>query len=211
MDISKQAFNKRLISFPSFLPTVPVPCWVQGKTVAVGVTPTHAWLFTGLEEYTSDYDLHTKPRRNNLNYYTILIKIELMKFESTHIKGKGRGKPMGFPTINLKIPDNFELKDGVYAVKVSIEKNFFTGALHYGLVPTFREQEKSLEVYLIGVNELCLPAGRQGLENLDGKIIKVEIIKYLRPIIKFRLVEELVRQIEEDVKNIQKIRITNNQ
>ena len=45
-----------------------------------------------------------------------------MQFESTHISGKGRGKPMGFPTINLKIPENFKLKNGVYAVKVSIEK-----------------------------------------------------------------------------------------
>ncbi len=121
-----------------------------------------------------------------------------MKFESTHVKGKGRGKPMGFPTINLKIPDNFELKDGVYAVKVSIENKIFNGALHYGPVPSFSEQEKSLEVYLIGVNDY-------GLENLDGKIIKVEIIKYLRSIIKFRLVEELVKQIGEDVKQIKKL------
>ena len=64
-----------------------------------------------------------------------------MQFESTHIKGKGRGKPMGFPTINLKIPENFELKDGIYAAKVVIENITFVGALHYGPVPTFSEQE----------------------------------------------------------------------
>jgi len=128
--------------------------------------------------------------------------MELMKFESTRIKGKGRGKPIGFPTINLKIPENFELKDGIYAANVSIENNIFKGALHYGPVPTFAEQKKSLEVYLIGLNELRLPAGRQGLENLDKQIIKVEIIKYLRPIIKFKLVEELVKQIKEDISKI---------
>jgi len=44
-----------------------------------------------------------------------------------------------------------------------------------------------------------------GLENLDDKIIKVEIIKFLRDIIKFKLVEELVKQIEEDVKKIKLI------
>ena len=37
-----------------------------------------------------------------------------MKFETVHITGKGRGKPMGFPTINLKIPELFKLKIGVY-------------------------------------------------------------------------------------------------
>ncbi len=128
-----------------------------------------------------------------------------MKFESTQIKGKGRGKPIGFPTINLKIPDNFELKNGIYAVKVSINNKFFKGALHYGPVPTFNEQEKSLEVYLIGLTNDGLQINE--LENLDGKIIKVEIIKYLREIIKFKLIEELVKQIEKDVRKIKKLRI----
>ena len=126
-----------------------------------------------------------------------------MKFESTHVKGKGRGKPMGFPTINLKIPDGFELKDGIYAAKVNIEKKVFKGALHYGPVPTFSEEEKSLEVYLIEVTNEDLI--NYGFENLDGKLIKIEIIKYLREIIKFKMVEELVKQIEEDVKNIQEL------
>ena len=126
-----------------------------------------------------------------------------MKFESTHIKGKGRGKPMGFPTINLKIPDGFELKDGIYAAKVNIEKKVFKGALHYGPVPTFSEEEKSLEVYLIEVTNEDLI--NYGFENLDGKLIKIEIIKYLREIIKFKMVKELVKQIEEDVKNIQEL------
>ncbi|MEK7177428.1 MAG: riboflavin kinase [Patescibacteria group bacterium] len=126
-----------------------------------------------------------------------------MKFESTHVSGKGRGKPMGFPTINLKIPDNFELKDGVYAAKITIEKKTFTGALHYGPIPTFSEKEKSLEVYLIGVSNENLIG--YGLENFDGKTIKVEIVKYLREIKRFRLVEELVRQIEEDVRQIKEL------
>jgi len=126
-----------------------------------------------------------------------------MKFESTHVKGKGRGKPMGFPTINLKIPDGFELKDGIYAAKVNIEKKVFKGALHYGPVPTFSEEEKSLEVYLIEVTNEDLI--NYGFENLDGKLIKIEIIKYLREIIKFKMVKELVKQIEEDVKNIQEL------
>jgi riboflavin kinase/FMN adenylyltransferase len=122
-----------------------------------------------------------------------------MKFESTHIKGKGRGKQMGFPTINLKIPLVFELKDGIYAAKVNIENNFFAGALHYGSVPTFNEEEKSLEVFLIGATA--------DIENLDEKIIKVEIVKYLRPVLKFDSKEELIKQIEEDVINIQKLQI----
>ena len=118
-----------------------------------------------------------------------------MQFESTHIKGKGRGKPMGFPTINLKIPDNFVLKNGIYAVKVKIEKKVFKGALHYGPVPTFGELQKSLEVYLIDVTN-------NDIEDLEVKLIRVEVIKFLRDVIKFKLVEDLVKQIEKDVKVI---------
>lgn len=126
-----------------------------------------------------------------------------MKFESAHIKGKGRGKLMRFPTINLKIPANFELEDGIYAVKVNIEDKIFSGALHYGPVPTFNEEGKSLEVYLIEVTNDDLIS--YGLENLNEKIIKVEIIKYLREIIKFNSKEELIKQIKEDVKEIKSL------
>ena len=123
-----------------------------------------------------------------------------MKFQSTHIKGKGRGRPIGFPTINLKIPDDFKLNDGIYASKVNIENKVFVGALHYGSVPTFNESEKSLEIFLLGQDN-------NELENLNEKIIKVEIIKYLRPVIKFNSKEELIRQIEKDVKQIKKLQI----
>lgn len=125
-----------------------------------------------------------------------------MKFESTHIKGKGRGKPMGFPTVNLKIPENFKLKDGIYAVKVTIENKVFIGALHYGPVPTFGELQKSLEVYLIEVKQ----ADYELLENLDGKIIKIEIVKYLRPVTKFNSKEELIEQIKNDVRKIKSLK-----
>lgn len=110
---------------------------------------------------------------------------------------------MGFPTVNLKIPQKFKLKSGIYAARVTVDKNVFSGALHYGSTPTFGEDEKSLEVYLIDVtNENLIELG---LENFDGKLIKVQIIKYLRQVKKFKRVEELVRQIEEDVKQIKNL------
>ena len=128
-----------------------------------------------------------------------------MQFESYHIKGKGRGKPMGYPTINLIIPDNFELKDGIYAAKVKIGNSTFKGALHYGPVPTFNEEKKSLEVYLIEITNKDLESYE--LANLDEITIKVEIIQYLREIIKFKQVEDLVKQIGEDVKIIKELKI----
>ena len=104
-----------------------------------------------------------------------------MIFESTHIKGKGRGKPMGFPTINLEIPENFKLKNGIYAAKVTIENKTFVAALHYGPVPTFGDLQKSLEVYLIGVTPLR--QGFAGQARIYFSQIKLPITKISMPLL----------------------------
>ncbi|MBI5619675.1 riboflavin kinase, partial [Candidatus Gottesmanbacteria bacterium] len=76
-----------------------------------------------------------------------------MKITSRQIKGKGRGKLLGFPTINLEIPEGLTLKEGIWAVWVTIAGKRYGGALHFGPVPTFREREKSLEVFLLDASE----------------------------------------------------------
>lgn len=120
-----------------------------------------------------------------------------MKFKSHQVKGKGRGKLLGFPTINLETPENFKLKDGIYAVRVYINGSSFIGALHSGPIPTFNETEKTLEVFLIDVDEKNVP---QHIPELE-----VEIIKYLRPVISFDNEQELAKQISKDVEETKQI------
>lgn len=119
-----------------------------------------------------------------------------MRFSSTQIKGKGRGKLLGFPTINLEIPKNFGIKEGIYAVKVWIKKEEFAGALHFGPIPTFKENEKTLEVFLIDTANSDIPPS----DTFD-----IETIKYLRPVLSFSNPEDLSKQISEDVITIRKI------
>ncbi len=121
-----------------------------------------------------------------------------MQFVSYHIKGKGRGKGIGFPTINLQIPQNFQLKDGVYGVLVQIEKAFFIGAMHYGPIPVFGETVKSLEIYLIDV----LPENFPKIEDIK---IRIEVKKYIREIRNFPDPNALSLQIEKDVNEIRKV------
>lgn len=120
-----------------------------------------------------------------------------MKFKSHQVKGKGRGKLLGFPTINLETPENFKLKDGIYAVRVYIDGSSFIGALHYGPIPTFNETEKTLEVFLIDIDPKNLPEQISELE--------IEIIKYLRPVMSFGNPEELAEQIGKDVEETKQI------
>ena len=121
-----------------------------------------------------------------------------MNYKTKQIKGKGRGKLLGFQTINLEIPSDFHEEEGIYAAMVVIDRNVYKGALHYGPVPTFNEKEKSLEVYLIDADE-------KGLINLKGKLIQVGFIKKIRDIKKFSNLQELSLQIAWDVEMINSI------
>lgn len=121
-----------------------------------------------------------------------------MRFKSKQIKGRGRGKLLGYPTINLKIPEKFQLLEGIYAVRVYLSGLQFIGALHFGPIPTFNEETKTLEVFLINITDQNLPETK----NLE---IEFETIKYLRPVKNFASQEELVKQIGTDVEQTKKI------
>lgn len=117
-------------------------------------------------------------------------------FISHQIKGKGRARTLGFPTINLEYLDNFDLRTGVYGVWAYIDGKKYIGAMQYGDSPTFKDKTKTLEIYLIDFDSEIV---------VSDKNIKVDVIKYLRPVIKFDSKGELIRQIEEDIKKIKSL------
>lgn len=118
-----------------------------------------------------------------------------MLFISQQIKGKGRGKGMGVPTINLIIPKDFQLQEGVFAVTVKIDNQSFIAAMHYGPIPVFGEAQKSLEVFLLDVSDENVP-------ETEHKDIEVDVKKYLREIRNFPNTNELMKQIEKDVADV---------
>lgn len=120
-----------------------------------------------------------------------------MRFKSHQVKGKGRGKLLGFPTINLEIPEDFDLKDGIYSVKVFINGQEFLGAMHYGPIPVFNESSKTLEIFIIDIKPEDLP------ETHDTDI-EVEVGQYLREVMNFSTEQELAKQIGVDVENTRK-------
>lgn len=112
-----------------------------------------------------------------------------IRLTGTVITGLGRGKKLGFPTLNLnpaRAPKN--LKFGIYAVEVKTPAGEFNGVMHFGPRPTI-SAPVSLEIYCIGLKK-----------NLYGKKIKVFIKRRLRAIKKFKNAGELKRQIKKDIK-----------
>ena len=122
-----------------------------------------------------------------------------MNIISSQIKGKGRGKLLGYPTINLEIPAGLNLAEGIWAGWVGIAGKRYKGAIHYGPIPTFAEKAKSLEVFL-------LDASGDELAGAENETIELTVVERLRDIMKFENSQALIAQIACDVQDV-KVRL----
>lgn len=105
------------------------------------------------------------------------------------VTGDQRGRQIGFPTANLVLPEEvLAPANGVYAVRVHIDKENFTGVANVGLRPTFKlNQPRNLE---INIFDFC--------RDIYGKKIRVEFIERIRGEREFGSVQELIAQIQKD-------------
>lgn len=117
-----------------------------------------------------------------------------MRYSGNVIAGKGRGKQMGFPTLNLSIPDPLPYTHGIYAGWVWIDGARHPGAFHFGPIPVFREQKVSLEVFVIDTILEKIPVA-----------VEFELVVYLRAIEHFADTATLAAQIKKDVERTRKI------
>jgi len=111
-----------------------------------------------------------------------------MKFRAKVKSGKQRGREIGFPTFNLVIPTDFSASFGVYAAKVWLDGEEYLGALHYGPIPTYKEDEPALEIFVIDYDS-----------NRPVDSLQFELGRYLREIKRFSDVASLKKQIATDV------------
>jgi riboflavin kinase/FMN adenylyltransferase len=113
--------------------------------------------------------------------------------EGEVVKGKQRGRKIGFPTCNIKWSSYALPKLGVYSVQIE-SKNFKKkGIANIGYRPTFKGKTLLLEVNIFGIKA-----------NLYKKILKVSFIKFIRPEKKFKNINELKNQIKKDIVEIKK-------
>ncbi len=151
----------------------------------------------------------TKPLKKNnkvLSSSVIRLKISLGKIHEANkflgrkwcvtgkvIKGKKRGRKIGFPTCNIKFKDYVLPKLGVYSVKVKGNRFNKKGVANIGYRPTFNGKSLLLEVNIFGLKK-----------NLYKKTINVSFIDFIRDEKKFRNIDELKKQIKKDIKRAKK-------
>jgi len=113
----------------------------------------------------------------------------MIRSRVTH--GKGRGRLLGFPTANLKIPSEKMIpKRGVYCAVARVSRRWWVGALNIGLNPTFEKKDKNVSV------EAHLP-DFEG--ELYGHDVAVFLIKRLRDEEAFPSPQALVEQVKKDI------------
>jgi riboflavin kinase/FMN adenylyltransferase len=105
------------------------------------------------------------------------------------VGGARRGRQLGFPTANLAVPDWLAMPvNGVYASYVWSGGERRPAVASIGVRPTFDEHQHTVEAYLL---------------NFDGELygleVKLELVEYLRPEIRFANVAALIQQMQADV------------
>lgn len=118
------------------------------------------------------------------------------RLNGTVVHGDKRGKEIGFPTANIKPEHANKIipKDGVYAVKVRIDEDWFDGMMNIGTRPTFDGQVQTLEVHLFDFNK-----------DIYGKEVQVRFFSRIRDEKRFDGKEELVEQLKHDEKQTKKM------
>ena len=105
------------------------------------------------------------------------------------LAGEGRGRLLGFPTINLGAPHPRKLlpPTGVYAVRAHTRAGAYGGMMNLGPRPTFGDTTVTLEVHLFDAEA-----------NLYGSPVKVEFVHHIRSIMRFETPGALVAQLRDD-------------
>ncbi|MGC8972360.1 MAG: bifunctional riboflavin kinase/FAD synthetase [bacterium] len=111
------------------------------------------------------------------------------------IRGKGLGKEIGFPTANISPPKRIIIpKLGVYASIGRVDDEKLIGVTNIGYAPSLKGEEITVETHFLDFNK-----------DIYDKLIKIELVEYIRPEIKFNSLEQLVNQINFDIKSTRDI------
>lgn len=109
--------------------------------------------------------------------------------EAEVIKGQQLGRTLGYPTANMALAPEVELKPGIYAVRLRrTDGRLYDGVASFGYRPTVTENGAALlETYVFDFEG-----------NLYGENCRVSFFGHQRDELKFAGLEPLVAQIRKD-------------
>jgi riboflavin kinase/FMN adenylyltransferase len=104
--------------------------------------------------------------------------------------GEKRGRGLGFPTANIRLPDECGLRHGIYAVRAAVAPGEVLGGVaSFGRRPTFDDGAPLLEVFLLDFDG-----------DLYGRALQVELVGFIRGEERFPSAAALVARMDEDAR-----------
>ena len=111
------------------------------------------------------------------------------------VSGKRLGRKLGFPTTNLMLDVNMASpQNGVYATYCTYNGVRHKSVTNVGTKPTVGNFHKNVETYIFDFDE-----------DIYGKEIKIEFVKFIRPELKFDNIQQLTVAIADDCKKAKEI------
>jgi riboflavin kinase / FMN adenylyltransferase len=110
------------------------------------------------------------------------------------VRGRERGRTIGFPTANLDCETECIPPDGVYATRVVLDDGAHPSITNVGMRPTFSESARSIEAHIFDFTR-----------DIYGMRIKLELIERIRPERKFDDADALKAQIALDLSRAREI------
>lgn len=107
-------------------------------------------------------------------------------FEGCVVKGDQRGRDLGYPTANTATRSNFQLAQGVYAVRARLGDRRFDGVAAYGK-PMFDNQLPPFETHLFDFDE-----------DIYGQTLSVALVAHIRGQEVFSGLDELIAAMNRD-------------
>jgi riboflavin kinase/FMN adenylyltransferase len=106
------------------------------------------------------------------------------------IKGKQIGRQLGFRTANILMPEKItDMPFGAYSTDITYKDKVYKGVTNYGLRPTVGKTSlATIETHILDFDK-----------DIYGEEITVEFTSMLRPEKKFLSLDELKKQISEDI------------
>jgi riboflavin kinase/FMN adenylyltransferase len=109
------------------------------------------------------------------------------EIEGTVELGDQRGRTIGFPTANVALGEHIRPRFGVYAVRALVDGTWRDAVANLGRRPTFGKLQENFEVHLFDF------AG-----DLYGQTLRVALVDFIRPEMKFAGLDALKAQIAAD-------------
>ena len=116
------------------------------------------------------------------------------EIEGYVIHGKQVGRQLGFPTINIVPADSILPKLGVYAASVEIDDVSYKAMAYIGHRPTIGGSTVLLEAHILDFDG-----------DLYGRRLRVRLLSFIRPENVFQSVDDLKKQIMNDLEHIKRI------